>query len=105
MAPGGLSELLSALPGIYTKNLLVGYDTRDDAAVYALDGGPDGLYYFRAIATNWTSLLKQGGFLALECGLGQAEAVREILRDAGFDGIKTHIDTLGIERVIIGTLK
>ena len=30
---------MSSLPVLYDKNLLVGYDTRDDAAVYALDGG------------------------------------------------------------------
>jgi len=71
----------------------------------ALDGGPDGLYYFRAVATNWPALLKQKGYLAFECGEGQSEAVCGILEDSGFNDIKTHLDTLGIERVVVGTMK
>jgi len=71
----------------------------------ALDGGPDGLYFFRAVAENWTSLLKQGGFIAFECGAGQADAVAEILQDNGFRDIKRHTDTLGVERVVVGIQK
>ncbi|MCL2151719.1 MAG: peptide chain release factor N(5)-glutamine methyltransferase [Oscillospiraceae bacterium] len=71
----------------------------------ALDGGPDGLYYFRAVTTNWLVLLKQGGHLAFECGAGQSDAVREILRDGGLRNIKTLVDTLGIERVVVGEMK
>jgi len=71
----------------------------------ALDGGPDGLYFFRAVATNWPALIKQNGYLAFECGAGQAEAVSVILEDSGFRDIKAHLDTLGIERVVVGTLK
>ena len=77
----------------------------DHEPLQALDGGPDGLYFFRAVATNWTALLKQNGFLAFECGAGQAEEVREILQDGGLSDIKTHKDTLGIERVIVGVLR
>jgi len=78
---------------------------REYEPINALDGGPDGLYFFRAIATNWPTLIKPGGCLALECGIGQSESVREILKDSGFHDIKTHKDTLGIERVLIGTLR
>ena len=78
---------------------------RDYEPKIALDGGPDGLYYIRAIATNWSSLLKQGGHLAFECAEGQASAVREILDDCGFRGIKTYLDTLEIERAVVGTLR
>ena len=78
---------------------------RDFEPSCALDGGPDGLYFFRAVTTNWLSLLKQGGYIAFECGIGQAEAVREILLEGGLSDIKTYKDTLGIERVVIGMLK
>jgi release factor glutamine methyltransferase len=71
----------------------------------ALDGGPDGLYFFRAVTTNWPILLKRGGYLAFECGAGQSDAVCEILQDSGFSDIKRYEDTLGIERVVVGTLK
>jgi len=66
----------------------------------ALDGGDDGLDYYRAIITNWRELLKKGGHLALECGIDQAAAIRYIMKQNGFDNIKTYKDTLGIERVI-----
>jgi len=78
---------------------------REHEPMQALDGGPDGLYFYRAITTNWPSLIKQGGYLAFECGAGQAEAVRGALEDSGFREIRTLIDTLGIERVIVGTLR
>ncbi|MDR0491975.1 MAG: peptide chain release factor N(5)-glutamine methyltransferase [Oscillospiraceae bacterium] len=68
----------------------------------ALDGGADGLKFFRAIAGMWAVLLKQGGYLAFECGAGQAGALRDIMREGVFDEIETHIDTLGIERVLVG---
>lgn len=71
----------------------------------ALDGGPDGLYYIRAITTNWTPLLKPGGKLAFECGIGQANAVREIMDDNGYKDISVYKDTGGIERVVVGMQK
>jgi len=78
---------------------------RDYEPILALDGGPDGLYFYRAIATNWPARLKKGGHLALECGAGQAEAVRELIEDVGFTDIRTYIDTLGIQRVVTGIYK
>jgi release factor glutamine methyltransferase len=70
----------------------------------ALDGGEDGLEYFEVIAEKWRVLLREGGYLAFECGAGQGRAVREIMERNGFKDIKTHLDTLGIERVILGTI-
>jgi len=73
--------------------------------IEALDGGEDGLDYFRAIATNWRKLLKPGGNLAFECGIDQSAAVRYIMKQNGFGNVKTFKDTLGIERVIIGMIQ
>ena len=42
----------------------------------ALDGGPDGLSFYRAITNNWLGLLKPGGVAAVEIGNGQENAVR-----------------------------
>jgi len=103
---GTFDGIVSNPPYIPTGELKnLDASVRDYEPVYALDGGPDGLYYFRAIATNWASLLKKDGFIILECGDGQAQTVREILQESGFGSIKTHIDTLGIERVITGIYK
>ena len=70
----------------------------------ALDGGADGLIFYKSIAAKWKTVLKDKGRLAFECGIGQAEAVRQILTDNGFTDIKTIKDTLDIERVVIATV-
>jgi len=68
----------------------------------ALDGGEDGLDYYRAITSNWSKLLKRGGHFAFECGIDQAAAIRYMMKQNGLADIKTYKDTLGIERVITG---
>jgi len=70
----------------------------------ALDGGEDGLDYYRAIAENWRRLLKPGGNMIFECGIDQSAAVRYIMKQNGFGSIKTFKDTLGIERVVVGMI-
>jgi len=103
---GTFDAIVSNPPYIPTDELVnLDPSVRDYEPVIALDGGRDGLEFFNAIAAKWTVLLKPGGSLALECGAGQAAAVREIMEDNGLYKIKTHLDTLGIERVVIGTLK
>jgi len=77
---------------------------KDYEPVIALDGGEDGLDYYRAVVENWRGLLKRGGHLAFECGVGQSPAVRYIMKQSGLADIKTFKDTLGIERVVIGMI-
>jgi len=72
--------------------------------VIALDGGTEGLKFFRAVTENWTSVLKDNGLLAFECGAGQAEAVRAIMSANGYSNLLTSNDTLGIERVVSGRI-
>jgi release factor glutamine methyltransferase len=63
----------------------------------ALLAGADGLDAIRALIPQ-----VEVGTLALELGEGQATAVRELLREAGFVAIETRSDLAGIERVVIG---
>ena len=101
---GSFDAIVCNPPYIPTRELdALDESVRGHEPMSAFDGGPDGLYYFRAVASNWTALLKPGGRMAFECGAGQAPAVQEILKDSGFRGINVYIDTLGIERVIVGT--
>ena len=103
---GEFDAIVCNPPYIPTRELKdLEHSVRDFEPVLALDGGPDGLYVIRAIASNWPAMLKPSGNILLECGAGQANSVREILEDSGFKDIKTYIDTLGIERVVVGTLK
>lgn len=68
----------------------------------ALAGGPDGLRFYPEIARLWRDSLKQGGILAFEVGIHQAEAVGAILAEQGFAEIRRIRDLNGIERVVIG---
>ena len=69
----------------------------------ALDGGADGLDFYRAIAAKWKSALRLGGALVFEVGIGQAPQVEEILAQNGYENIQTAQDTQGVWRVVEGT--
>ena len=79
-------------------------DVKDYEPRMALDGGPDGLDFYRAIAGKWQSALRLGGTLLFEVGMGQAPAVEDILAQNGFTGINTYPDTRGIWRVVEGRI-
>ena len=68
----------------------------------ALDGGADGLDFYRSIAPLWMGSLRLGGSLLFEVGIGQAEAVVDILQKAGYVEISIHEDLAGISRVVEG---
>lgn len=69
---------------------------------HALDGGEDGLKFYKAIIKFWKSVLRTGGELMFEVGEGQADSVKEMLLAAGFRAVDSRKDSLGVERVIIG---
>ena len=101
---GAFDAIVSNPPYIPTRELKdLDVSVREHEPMQALDGGPDGLYFFRAIAAFWPTLLKPGGYLAFECGAGQAPQVRGIMEDCGFYSLNVYTDTLGIERVVVGT--
>ena len=78
---------------------------RDYEPRMALDGGEDGLDYYRAIAPKWKAALRLGGALLFEVGIGQAPAVEEILAQNGYQDIQSAQDTQGIWRVVEGTAR
>ncbi len=67
----------------------------------ALDGGTDGLAAYRSLLPHAKRLKASGGRIVLELGIGQAEAVAEIARQAGLLPIGTARDLAGIDRVLI----
>lgn len=69
----------------------------------ALDGGADGLDFYRVIAAKWKYALRLGGALVFEVGIGQAPQVEEILAQNGYENIQTAQDTQGVWRVVEGT--
>ncbi len=68
----------------------------------ALDGGVDGLLFYRAIKENWIPLLSDDGCIMAEIGEEQAEAVTALFTEAGLT-CRTVRDLNGNDRVIIGT--
>jgi len=72
----------------------------------ALDGGTDGLYFYPFLVEAGEYLLKKGGYLIMEVGEGQKEAVKNIVQDKGnFEEIVTKKDYSDIDRVIIARRK
>lgn len=71
----------------------------------ALDGGKDGLDFYRRIIPEAIKHLNPGGYLAFEIGIGQAEQVSAWLHEAGYDNIQRFRDLIGIERVVTAIKK
>ena len=73
---------------------------RDYEPIWALDGGDDGLDFYRAIADSWLPSLRQGGMLMFEVGEEQAAEVKAIMRAHGMHDAVSVLDTRGVERVV-----
>ena len=70
----------------------------------ALDGGEDGLYFYRRITKEAKSHLCGGGQLFFEIGHDQGEAVSELMREEGYRDVECIKDFAGLDRVVFGTL-
>ena len=68
--------------------------------VLALDGGPDGLSFYRRIASEASRVLRKGGTLLLELGYGEAKPVSGLLLSAGYTDISVRKDFGGIPRML-----
>jgi release factor glutamine methyltransferase len=67
----------------------------------ALDGGPDGLESYRAIAANAPALLAPGGIIGIELGAGQAEPVGALFARAGLAPSPPQPDLNGVPRALV----
>lgn len=76
-------------------------EVKDHEPMSALDGGKDGLDFYRIILAAAPTFLKKGGCLLLEIGCDQADAVRELALDADFAGCEIRRDLAGRDRVAI----
>jgi release factor glutamine methyltransferase len=77
-------------------------DVRDFEPRIALDGGDDGLDFYRRIAAGARAFLLPAGWLAVEVGYDQAEAVAALFGAAGFEDVRSTRDLSGIPRVVSG---
>lgn len=68
----------------------------------ALDGGEDGLDFYRDLLRLHPGRLNPGGLFAVECGVGQWQAVEVLMQTAGLCQVHTLQDSAGIGRVVLG---
>ena len=100
---GSFDLILSNPPYIATAEI----DTLDSSVRCfeprsALDGGEDGLCFYRFIASEWKHSLRTGGWLVFEIGETQAADVMKIMRLAGYKNVDCVKDTAGHDRVVFG---
>lgn len=106
--PGHLGEFdcLVCNPPYIPTGDLAGLDNsvRDYEPHMALDGGEDGLDFYRAVCEKWLDVLHPGSILCFEVGIGQADSVLRLMRTKGFGDLEILPDPAGIPRVVWGRL-
>lgn len=79
-------------------------EVKDHEPLLALDGGEDGLDFYRKITMQAPEYLNTGGWLLFEIGYNQKEAVLQIMKAQGFKDIAVKTDYAGLDRVVYGHL-
>lgn len=78
-------------------------EVREHEPIQALDGGADGLDFYRRMVGKSRDYLFGGGMLFLEIGYDQGEAVKGMLEEQGFLEVQVVKDYAGLDRVVYGT--
>lgn len=79
-------------------------EVRDHDPLLALDGGEDGLSFYRRIIKESRSHLTEGGWLCLEIGHDQGGSVRELMDWEGFVQVIIRQDLAGLDRIVLGKI-
>ena len=102
---GSFDMIVSNPPYIESTEIMtLDSSVRDYEPIWALDGGADGLRFYKGILKYWKSLLRPGGYILFEVGETQAETVYDMILAAGFAAADIRKDTQGISRVVIGKM-
>jgi release factor glutamine methyltransferase len=78
---------------------------KDFEPLRALDGGEDGLDFYRAITAEAPRYLTEGGLLAFEIGYNQGKAVSDLMKRTGFEDVSVGQDLAGLDRTVCGILR
>jgi release factor glutamine methyltransferase len=108
LPPGTPFDLVATNPPYVTQTELGGLqpEVRDHEPRLALDGGPDGLAFYRRIAAGVGDVLKPGGWLLAEIGATQQDAVTALLAERPeLEVAKTLKDMAGLPRVVVARRK
>jgi len=79
---------------------LLNVEVRDFEPSMALFSGAEGLTIYRRLIPQAFGALVEGGYLVLEIGYGQAEAIKVLMAEAGFSDVAFTQDLQGIPRVV-----
>ena len=98
----GVFDMIVSNPPYIASGKIPGLmeEVRGFEPLLALDGGADGLDFYRRIIKDARNFLKPGGWLGLEIGYDQREAVEELLRRQGFIRTETLQDLAGLDRTV-----
>ena len=98
----GVFDIIVSNPPYIASGKIPGLmeEVRGFEPLLALDGGADGLDFYRRIIKDARDFLKPGGWLGLEIGYDQREAVEELLRRQGFIRTETLQDLAGLDRTV-----
>ena len=77
-------------------------EVKDHEPRAALDGGPDGLDFYRRILEGSSDHLKERGWLLVEIGYDQADAVSSMFMETGYQSVRVMKDLAGCDRVVLG---
>ncbi len=94
--------IVSNPPYIETKTLENLPEEVKNEPRLALDGGKDGLAFYRILGQEAPKYLEKEGILALEIGFNQREKVEELLKDSGFCEVYSKKDLGGNDRIVVG---
>ncbi len=103
--PGTFDAIVSNPPYIPASDLAGLQREVQYEPTMALDGGEDGLVFYRAIVNRWIPMLVSGGILAVEIGIGQSEEVSRLFTEAGLKNVHIRCDFAGIPRVVCGMVE
>lgn len=104
-ADGSVDLLAANPPYIKTEELPGLQEEVQREPKLALDGGEDGLVFYRAICELWVRKLRPGGLLAVEIGEEQGESVSALFHACGLWEIKVSQDWAGKDRCVCGQTK
>lgn len=99
---GTYDLIVSNPPYIRTQEMeTLDPSVRDFEPHLALDGGADGLNFYRSIIKNYSSALAPRGYLCFEFGMGQENAVCSLLMRGGYEILELKKDTAEITRAVL----
>ena len=104
--PSGKYDLIVSNPPYIRSGVIDSLDktVKDFEPHIALDGGEDGLVFYRRIAEISKQILSSSGRLMLEIGYDQGDEVCRILEAEGYDNITLQYDAAGNPRVVCGSV-